>query len=64
VRSEVRRAWGGFKGVGEHNRGEALTSARGMRGRAPVRALASGHDVEHEAVQREVVFKRGLALNL
>jgi hypothetical protein len=32
----------GFKGVGERGRGEALTSARGMRGRAPMRALASG----------------------
>jgi hypothetical protein len=33
---------GGFKGVGERGRGEALTSARGVRGRALVRALASG----------------------
>jgi hypothetical protein len=29
-----------------------------------VRALAPGHDVEHEAAQREVMFKRGLAPNL
>jgi hypothetical protein len=42
----------------------ALTRARGVRGRAPVRALAPGHDVEHEATQREVKFKRGLAPNL
>jgi hypothetical protein len=57
---------GGFKGAGKHDRGEALTSARGMRGQAPVRALASGHGVEHEAAQREreVMFKRGLAPNL
>jgi hypothetical protein len=33
---------GGFKGAGERDRGEALTSARGVRGQAPVRALASG----------------------
>jgi hypothetical protein len=45
----VRHARGGFKGAGEHDRGEALTSAQGMRGRAQVRALASGHGVEHEA---------------
>jgi hypothetical protein len=50
----VRRARGGFKGVGEHDRGEALTSARGVRGRVPVRALASGHGVEHEEAQREI----------
>jgi hypothetical protein len=62
--SEVRRARGGFKGMGEHGRRGALTSARGVRWRAPVRALASGHGVEQEASQREVVFKRGLAPNL
>jgi hypothetical protein len=33
---------GGFKGAGERGRGGALTSARGLRGRAPVHALASG----------------------
>jgi hypothetical protein len=38
----VRRALGGFKGTGKRGRGEALTSARGMRGRAPMSALASG----------------------
>jgi hypothetical protein len=32
---------GGFKGAGERGRGRALTSARGVRGRALVRALAS-----------------------
>jgi hypothetical protein len=42
----------------------ALTHARGVRGRSPVRALAPGHDVEHEAAQSEVKFKRGLAPNL
>jgi hypothetical protein len=41
----------------------ALTPAWGVRGRAPVRALAPGHDVVHEAAQREVKFKRGLAPN-
>jgi hypothetical protein len=50
--------------MSEHGRGEALTSARGVCGRAPVRALASRHDVEHEAAQRVVMFKRGLAPNL
>jgi hypothetical protein len=50
--------------VGEHDRGLALTSARGVRGRAPVRALASGHSVKHEAAQGEVMFKCGLAPNL
>jgi hypothetical protein len=60
----VRRARGGFKGTGEHDRGVALTGSRGVRGRAPVLALASGHGVKHEAAQREVMFKRGLAPNL
>jgi hypothetical protein len=64
VRSEVRRVCGGLKGVGEHGRGVALTHAQSVRGRTPVRALAPGHDVEHEAAQREVMFKRGLAPNL
>jgi hypothetical protein len=45
-------------------KGVALTRARGVRGRAPVRALAPRHDVEHEATQREVKFKHGLAPNL
>jgi hypothetical protein len=35
--------------MGEHDQGVALTRARGVRGRAPVRALAPGHGVEHEA---------------
>jgi hypothetical protein len=42
----------------------ALTRAQGVRGRVPVGALAPGHGVEHEAAQREVMFKRGLAPNL
>jgi hypothetical protein len=45
-----------FKGGGEHGRGVALTRAQGVRGRAPVRALALGHGVEHEAAQRVVKF--------
>jgi hypothetical protein len=53
-----------FKGAGEHGRGVALTRAQGVCGQAPVRALAPGHDVEHEAAQRVVKFKRGLAPNL
>jgi hypothetical protein len=35
-----------------------------VRGAAPVRALAPGHGIEHEAAQRMVKFKRGLAPNL
>jgi hypothetical protein len=62
--SEVRRVQGGLKGAGEHDQGVALTCAQGVRGRAPVHALAYGHNVEHEAAQREVMFKRGLAPNL
>jgi hypothetical protein len=42
----------------------ALTRARGVRGRAQVHALTSGHGVEHEGAQREVKFKCGLAPNL
>jgi hypothetical protein len=42
----------------------ALSRALGVRGRALVRALAPGHGVEHEAAQREVKFKRGLAPNI
>jgi hypothetical protein len=53
-----------FKGAGKHDRGVALTRARGVRVQAPVRALAPGHGVEHEAAQRVVKFKRGLAPNL
>jgi hypothetical protein len=53
-----------FKGAGENDREVALTCAWGVPGRAPVRALAPRHDVEHEAAQRVVKFKRGLATNL
>jgi hypothetical protein len=42
----------------------ALTCARGVRGPAPVRALAPGQGVEHEVAQREVKLKHGLAPNL
>jgi hypothetical protein len=55
---------GGLKGEGEHGQGLALTRAQGVHGRAPVLALAPGHGVEHEAAQRQVKFKRGLAPNL
>jgi hypothetical protein len=40
---------GGLKGAGEHGRGVALTRAQGVRGRAPVSALAPRHGVEHDA---------------
>jgi hypothetical protein len=55
---------GGLKGVGEHGQGVALTCARDVCGRAPVRVLAPVHGVEHEAVQREVKFMHVLAPNL
>ena len=42
----------------------ALPRAQGVRGGASVRALAPGHGAEHEAAQRMVKFKRGLAPNL
>jgi hypothetical protein len=60
----VRRARGGFIGADKHGRGRGSDKCSG---RARVNASAcSGawHDVEHEAVQREVEFKRGLAPNL
>jgi hypothetical protein len=41
-----------------------VTRTRGVRERAPVCALAPGHGVEHEAAQREVMFKHVLAPNL
>jgi hypothetical protein len=47
-----------FKGTGEHSLGVALTHAQGVRAPAP------GHSVEHEAAQRVVKFKCGLAPNL
>jgi hypothetical protein len=40
---------GGLKGASKHGQGVALTRAQGVRGRAPVLALAPRHDVEHEA---------------
>jgi hypothetical protein len=43
--------------------GGALTSARGVRADASARS-GVWHSVEHEAAQREVKFKRGLAPNL
>jgi hypothetical protein len=60
----VRCARGGFIGVGRHGRGRGSDKCSG---RARVNASArSGawHSVEHEAAQREVKFKRGLAPNL
>jgi hypothetical protein len=60
----VRHARGGFIGTGEHDRGWGSDKCPGC---ARVNASArSGawHGVEHEAAQREVKFKRGLAPNL
>jgi hypothetical protein len=60
----VRHAREGFIGAGEHGRGRDSDKCPG---RAVANASArSGawHGVEHEAAQREVKFKRGLAPNL
>jgi hypothetical protein len=50
--------------VGERGRGEALTSARGGARASTGARSGVSHSVEHEAAQREVVFKRRLAPNL
>jgi hypothetical protein len=54
----VRHARGGFIGAGEHGRGRGSDKCSG-RARS-----GAWHGVEHEAAQREVEFKRGLAPNL
>jgi hypothetical protein len=60
----VRRAQGGFIGAGEHGRGRGSDKCSGLaRANASARSGAR-HSVEHEAAQREVEFKRGLAPNL
>jgi hypothetical protein len=60
----VRRARGGFIGAGEHDRGRGSDKCSG-RARANASARSGAwHGVEHEAAQREVEFKRGLAPNL
>jgi hypothetical protein len=60
----VRHAQGGFIGAGEHGRGRGSDKRPGhARVNASSRSGA-WHDVEHEAAQREVEFKRGLAPNL
>jgi hypothetical protein len=60
----VRHARGGFIGAGEHGRGWGSDKFSG-RARANASAHSGAwHDVEHEAAQREVEFKCGLAPNL
>jgi hypothetical protein len=60
----VRRARGGFIGAGGHGRGRGSNKCSG-RARANASARSGAwHSVEHEAAQREVEFKRGLAPNL
>jgi hypothetical protein len=60
----VRRARGGFIDAGEHDRGWGFDKRSG-RARANASARSGAwHGVEHEAAQREVEFKRGLAPNL
>jgi hypothetical protein len=60
----VRRARGSFIGTGEHGQGRGFDRcSRHARANASARSGA-WHGVEHEAAQREVEFKRGLAPNL
>jgi hypothetical protein len=60
----VRRAREGFIGTGEHGRGRGSNKCSG-RARANDSARSGAwHGVKHEAAQREVEFKRGLAPNL
>jgi hypothetical protein len=60
----VRHAQGGFISAGEHGRGRG-SNKRSARARANASARSGAwHGVEHEAAQREVEFKRGLAPNL
>jgi hypothetical protein len=60
----VRRAREGFIGAGEHGQGRGSDKCSGhARANASARSGA-WHDVEHEAAQREVEFKHGLAPNL
>jgi hypothetical protein len=60
----VRCARGGFISAGEHGRGWGSDKcSKHARENASARSGA-WHDVEHEAAQREVEFKHGLAPNL
>jgi hypothetical protein len=60
----VRRAQGGFIGAGKHGQGQGSDKCS-ERARANASARSGAwHGVEHEAAQREVEFKRGLAPNI
>jgi hypothetical protein len=60
----VRHARGGFIGTCGHDRGRGSEKCSGHAwANASARSGAS-HSVEHEAAQREVEFKHGLAPNL
>jgi hypothetical protein len=60
----VRRAREGFIHAGKHDRGRGFDKCSG-RARANASARSGAwHDIEHEAAQREVEFKHGLAPNL
>jgi hypothetical protein len=54
----------GFIGISGRRRAVGLTSARGVRGGAPVRAQPPRHGVQHVAEFSVVAFKRPLAPNL
>ena len=57
----MRHARGGFIGAGEHGQGWG-SDKRSGRARANASARSGAwHGVEHEAAQREVEFKSGLA---
>jgi hypothetical protein len=59
----VRRARGGYIGAGKHGRVRG-SDKRPRHARANASARSGAwHNVEHEAAQREVEFKRGLAPN-
>jgi hypothetical protein len=59
----VRRARGGFIGAGGHGRGRGSDKCSGRVWANANARSGAWHGVEHEAAQREVEFKRGLAPN-
>jgi hypothetical protein len=60
----VRRARGGFIGAGEHGRGRGSNKRPGRAGANASARSGAWHGAKHEAAQREVEFKRGLAPNI
>jgi hypothetical protein len=60
----VRHAREGFIGAGEHGQGRGSDNCSGHAQANATARSGAWHSVEHEAAQREVKFKRGLAPNL